>query len=148
MLVFQHILHTSVNIVSAEPLQEVYIVGGHIKDDDMDKGNVFTVPSNIYAEFNIFLDPLGAKTVFESTVNITLVPLGIQRCVSSFENFLETLCKKKRTPELLFARRLLSRLYRLKQSDICYKHVVRNCRRLQFLPVLHNFLLVNLSWLR
>ncbi|KAL0548319.1 hypothetical protein IC582_012767 [Cucumis melo] len=104
-------------------IQEVYIVGGHIKDDDTDKGNVFTVPSNIYAEFNIFLDPLGARTVFESTVNVTLVPLGIQRRVSSFENILGTLRKKNRTPELLFANRLLSRLFRLKQSNIRYEHV-------------------------
>lgn len=65
--------------------------------------------------------------MFESTVNIKLVPLSIQRSVSSFENVLEILRKKRRTPELLFAKRLLSRLFRLKQSDICYKHVVRNC---------------------
>lgn len=75
----------------------------------------------------MFLDPLSAKTVFESTVNITLIPLGIQRSVSSFEDILETLRKKRRTPELLFAHHLLSRLFRLKQSYISYKHVVRNC---------------------
>lgn len=74
----------------------------------------------------MFLDPLAAKIVFESTVNVILIPLGVQRRVSSFENILETLLEKKRTPELLFAYHLLSRLFRLKQSDIRYKHVVSN----------------------
>uniref|UniRef100_A0A2N9HHN7 Inosine/uridine-preferring nucleoside hydrolase domain-containing protein n=1 Tax=Fagus sylvatica TaxID=28930 RepID=A0A2N9HHN7_FAGSY len=60
-------------------IKDVYIVGGHISHGHWDKGNVFTVPSNEYAEFNMFLDPLAAKTVFDSNLNITLIPLGIQR---------------------------------------------------------------------
>nr|POE48166.1 pyrimidine-specific ribonucleoside hydrolase riha [Quercus suber] len=42
-------------------IQDVYIVGGHISGGDFDKGNVFTIRSNEYAEFNMFLDPLAAK---------------------------------------------------------------------------------------
>ncbi|MBA0780278.1 hypothetical protein Gotri_004396, partial [Gossypium trilobum] len=38
-----------------------------------------SISSNKYAEFNMFLDPLAAKAVFESGLNITLIPLGTQR---------------------------------------------------------------------
>ncbi|CAN6677002.1 unnamed protein product [Malus baccata var. baccata] len=104
-------------------MQDVYIVGGHLSSNDRDKGNVFTIPSNEYAEFNIFLDPLAAKTVFESSLNITLIPLGIQRKVSSFSKILERMRWKKKTPEANFARRLLSRLYRLQQLHHRYHHM-------------------------
>ncbi|XP_009369077.2 uncharacterized protein LOC103958535 [Pyrus x bretschneideri] len=104
-------------------IQDVYIVGGHLRSNDRDKGNVFTIPSNDYAEFNIFLDPLAAKTVFESSLNITLIPLGIQREVSSFSKILERMRWKKKTPEANFTRRLLSRLYRLQQLHHRYHHM-------------------------
>ncbi|XP_068327705.1 nucleoside hydrolase 3-like [Pyrus communis] len=104
-------------------IQDVYIVGGHLSSNDRDKGNVFTIPSNEYAEFNIFLDPLAAKTVFESSLNITLIPLGIQREVSSFSKILERMRWKKKTPEANFTRRLLSRLYRLQQLHHRYHHM-------------------------
>ncbi|KAK4759157.1 hypothetical protein SAY87_022288 [Trapa incisa] len=70
-------------------IQEVYIVGGHISRTNTDEGNVFTIPSNRYAEFNMFLDPLAAKTVLSSNLNVTLVPLTVQRSVSSFTEFLK-----------------------------------------------------------
>nr|XP_028947774.1 uncharacterized protein LOC103424026 isoform X3 [Malus domestica] len=104
-------------------IQDVYIVGGHISSNDKDKGNVFTIPSNEYAEFNMFLDPLAAKAVFESSLNITLIPLGIQREVGSFSKILERMRRKKKTPEALFVRRLLSRLYRLQQLHHRYHHM-------------------------
>lgn len=104
-------------------IQDVYIVGGHLSGNDRDKGNVFTIPSNEYAEFNIFLDPLAAKTVFESSLNITLIPLGIQREVSSFSKILERMRWKKKTPEANFTRRLLSRLHRLQQLHHRYHHM-------------------------
>lgn len=105
-------------------LQEVYIVGGHISRNENDKGNVFSVPSS-NAEFNMFLDPLAAKTVFDSSLNITLIPLGIQHRVSSFPKILKRLSNaKKTTPEALFVRRLLSRLYRLQQLHHSYHHMV------------------------
>lgn len=106
-------------------LQDVYIVGGHIRRGHMDKGNVFSVPSNEYAEFNMFLDPLAAKTVFDSQLNITLIPLGIQRRVGSFPRILERLQETKTTPEAKFTRRLLSRLHRLQQKHIRYQHMVK-----------------------
>ena len=56
-------------------MQNVYVVGGHILDECDEKGNIFTVPSNKYAEFNMFLDPVAAKKVIESDLPITLIPL-------------------------------------------------------------------------
>jgi inosine-uridine nucleoside N-ribohydrolase len=106
--------------------QDVYVVGGHISHSDTDKGNVLTIDSNEYTELNMFLDPLAAKTVFESSLDITLIPLGVQRRVSSFPKILRSLrSKTKRTPEELFVRRLLSRLYRLKETHHRYHHMVR-----------------------
>ena len=105
-------------------LQEVYVVGGHISSNVNDKGDIFSVPSNQYAEFNMFLDPLAAKTVFESEVNITLIPLNTQRQVSSFSTIIGELRRTPRTPEAVFSERLLSRLYRLKQTHNRYQHMV------------------------
>ncbi|KAI5349626.1 hypothetical protein L3X38_002515 [Prunus dulcis] len=104
-------------------IQDVYIVGGHISSNDKDKGNVFTIPSNEYAEFNMFLDPFAANTVLGSSLNITLIPLSIQQKVSSFSKILEGLRRRKKTPEAHFARRVLSRLYRLQQLHHRYHHM-------------------------
>ncbi|KAL7178031.1 hypothetical protein ACSBR2_031232 [Camellia fascicularis] len=104
-------------------IQDVFIVGGHINHDNTEKGNVFTIPSNEYAEFNIFLDPFAAKTVFDSGLDITLIPLGIQRKVSAFPKILDKLHLTKKTPEAMFARRLLSRLHRLQQKNHRYQHM-------------------------
>ncbi|XP_075656193.1 nucleoside hydrolase 3-like [Castanea sativa] len=103
--------------------QDVYIVGGHISRGDWDKGNVFTIHSNEFSEFNMFLDPLAAKTVFDSNLNITLIPLGIQRRVGSLPRILKKLQETKRTPEAKFASQLLSMLYGLQQSHVLYHHV-------------------------
>lgn len=102
----------------------MYIVGGHIKHGEKDEGNVFTVPSNKYAEFNMFLDPLAAKAVFNSAVNITLIPLSVQRKVSSFPEILTRLNLTSKTPEARFTKCLLSRLYRLQQTHYRYHHMV------------------------
>jgi len=109
---------------SSKMFQEVYVVGGHISRSDNDKGNVFSVPSNKYAEFNMFLDPLAAKTVFQSEVNITLIPLSIQQKASSFSSTLRWLSQIEKTPEAVFSKRLLSRLRRLKKIHHRYHHMV------------------------
>lgn len=103
-------------------IEDVYIVGGHINHDNSEKGNVINVPSNEYAELNIFLDPWAAKTVFDSELNITLIPLGIQRKVSTFQEVLQRLYLTKKTPEALFARNLLSKLHYLKRAHSRYQH--------------------------
>ncbi|KAG9135584.1 hypothetical protein Leryth_002317 [Lithospermum erythrorhizon] len=89
---------------------EIFIVGGHLSYDQSDKGNVINVPANKYAEMNMFLDPWAAKIVLESELNITLIPLGIQRKVSNFNRILEMLYKTNKTAEVLFTQHLLSRL--------------------------------------
>ncbi|KAI3469469.1 hypothetical protein Pfo_026132 [Paulownia fortunei] len=107
----------------SSPIQDIFIVGGHISNHKTDKGNVINIPSNEYAELNMFLDPLAAKTVFGSRYNITLIPLNVQRRVSQFNKVLESLYLTKKTPEALFARRLLSRLHRLKGTHPRYQHM-------------------------
>ncbi|XP_017976295.1 PREDICTED: uncharacterized protein LOC18600329 isoform X1 [Theobroma cacao] len=105
-------------------IQGVYIVGGHIAYlYDSGKGNLFTVPSNEYAEFNMFLDPLAAKEVFTSSLDITLVPLQMQRRVSSFSTILNRMNVTAPTPEALFVQRLLSRLWQLQQEYYRYHHM-------------------------
>lgn len=106
-------------------IQDVFVVGGHINyDNNYKKGNVFTVPSNGFAEFNMYLDPLAAKTVFESKLNITLIPLGTQRSICSFPKILKRLrLTKKKTPEALFALRLLSTLHWLQRAHHKYQHM-------------------------
>ncbi|CAH2072405.1 unnamed protein product [Thlaspi arvense] len=104
-------------------LEEVYIVGGHIKREKSDKGNLFTVPSNAYAEYNMFLDPLAAKTVLESGLNITLIPLATQRNLSSLQTMLDSLHSSGKTPEARFVKRLLARLQALQQKHKRYTHM-------------------------
>ncbi|PKI47960.1 hypothetical protein CRG98_031624 [Punica granatum] len=115
------IIQSSKNATSV--IQDVYIVGGHIHRTAMDEGNVFTIPSNKYAEFNMFLDPLAAKTVLSSELNVTLIPLSIQRRVSSFTEILKGLNGVRKTPEFRFAYRLLLRLNRLMQIHKRYLHM-------------------------
>ncbi|XP_029130329.1 uncharacterized protein LOC109795124 isoform X2 [Cajanus cajan] len=104
-------------------IEEVYVVGGHISRNACDKGNIFSVPSNRYAEFNMFLDPLAAKTVFQSQVNITLIPLSVQHQASSFSSMLCWLRRTQKTPEAVFSKRVLLRLQRLKRIHHRYHHM-------------------------
>ena len=46
------VLPLLVLICNVPSMQEVYLVGGHIRDENDSKGNVFTVPSNRYTERN------------------------------------------------------------------------------------------------
>ncbi|KAJ0238592.1 Inosine-uridine preferring nucleoside hydrolase family protein [Hirschfeldia incana] len=113
----------SSNKNSTSLIKEVYIVGGHINKKNSEKGNTFTVPSNAYAEFNMFLDPLAAKTVLESSLNITLIPLSTQRNLTSFQMMLNSLNYTFQTPESQFVHQLLARLHALHQDNRSYKHV-------------------------
>ncbi|KAM0948563.1 putative inosine/uridine-preferring nucleoside hydrolase domain, ribonucleoside hydrolase [Dioscorea sansibarensis] len=103
-------------------IQRIYILGGHIIEDQ-EKGNVFTNPSNEYAEFNMFLDPLAAKTVIESKLDVTLIPLDAQRKVTSFGLILKQLQQKLKTSESVFVHHLLSRLHNLKKRHKAYNHM-------------------------
>ncbi|GKD87111.1 inosine/uridine-preferring nucleoside hydrolase domain-containing protein [Tanacetum coccineum] len=74
-------------------------------------------------KLNMFLDPLAAKTVFESSLDITLIPLSMQRKVSVIPKILNRLQTKNTTPEAIFTRRLLMRLRRLQKKSHLYRHV-------------------------
>ncbi|KAL8264059.1 hypothetical protein R6Q59_022189 [Mikania micrantha] len=105
-------------------IQEVFILGGNVNyKENLEKGNVINVPSNKYAELNMFLDPLAAKTVFDSSLEITLIPLRMQREVYTFPKIIQRLLAKNMTPEAVFTRRLLIRLHRLHQRHHLYRHV-------------------------
>ncbi|KAF5815540.1 putative inosine/uridine-preferring nucleoside hydrolase domain, ribonucleoside hydrolase [Helianthus annuus] len=103
---------------------EVFILGGHINyKKNQEKGNVIHVPSNKYAELNMFLDTLAAKTVFESSLDITLIPLHAQRKVYALPKIIKMLQAKNMTHEAVFTRRLLTRLHHLHQRHHLYRHV-------------------------
>ncbi|URE46192.1 Inosine-uridine preferring nucleoside hydrolase [Musa troglodytarum] len=105
-------------------LEDVYIVGGQVIDGKNKTGNVFTVPSNKFAEFNMFLDPLAAKKVMKSHLKVTLIPLSAQQKVSSFKRTLQNLKLAEKTPESIFAHSLLSLLYELQQKQPkLYRHM-------------------------
>ncbi|URE49425.1 Inosine-uridine preferring nucleoside hydrolase [Musa troglodytarum] len=109
---------------AAKVIEDVYIVGGQAIDGKNKTGNVFTVPSNKFAEFNMFLDPLAAKKVMESNLRITLIPLSAQQKVCSFERTLQNLKLAEKTPESIFAHSLLSLLYELQQErPKLYRHM-------------------------
>ncbi|XP_057547170.1 nucleoside hydrolase 3-like [Amaranthus tricolor] len=105
-------------------IQDVFVLGGHINFGALSqKGNLFTVPSNKYGEFNMYLDPLSAKTVIESKLPITLITLKAQKKVSSFPSLLETLSRANKTPESRFTQQLISKLLSLQKQHGRYQHV-------------------------
>ena len=61
-------------------IKEVVIMGGAVRV----RGNVTP-----YAEFNIFVDPLAAKMVFDSSLPITLVPLDVTHQVCFISEVVE-----------------------------------------------------------
>ncbi|KAF6171634.1 hypothetical protein GIB67_042149 [Kingdonia uniflora] len=121
-------LSTLAQIIASEKdpssvIENVYVVGGHISIGKEDKGNIFTVPSNKYAELNMFLDPAAVKKVLYSALQITLIPLNVQRKVSSFRKMVQKLQVQRKTPEAVFARCLLTRLYSLQKRHHRYHHM-------------------------
>ncbi|KMS98848.1 hypothetical protein BVRB_3g068280 isoform A [Beta vulgaris subsp. vulgaris] len=117
-----NILSSDKNAVSK--IQEVFVLGGNINIHGMSgEGNLFTMPSNKYAEFNMFLDPLSAKMVLQSKLPIILIPLGAQKKVRSFPSILDKLSRTNTTPELRFTNRLISKLHSLHKEHGRYQHV-------------------------
>ncbi|KAI7725151.1 hypothetical protein M8C21_013897, partial [Ambrosia artemisiifolia] len=104
-------------------IQDVFILGGHIDYTRHDNGNVINVPSNKYAEMNMFLDPFAAKVVFDSVLDVTLIPLSMQRKVCLFPHIIKKLDFKNKTPEAHFSQQLLRRMYQLQQRNHRYQHM-------------------------
>jgi len=69
--------------------KEVVIMGGAVRT----KGNVTP-----YAEFNIYVDPLAARMVFESGLPITLVPLDVTHRVFLSPSVMEQRVKPRLNP--------------------------------------------------
>lgn len=112
------------NTNSTSKIEHLYIVGGSFDEaDSVQQGNLFTFPSNKNAEFHMFLDPYAAKQVIATTLNITLIPLDIQRKASSFEKLIKELEISKETPEAVFVHRLLSTMEHLYRTRHIYKHL-------------------------
>ncbi|KAK9093094.1 hypothetical protein Syun_028005 [Stephania yunnanensis] len=96
----------------------------------------------------MFLNPLAAKTVLDSKLNITLIPLAVQRQVSSFSWTIKQLQLKRKTTEAVFARRLLSWLYHLKQKHHRYQHTVFYFQNFLLCPISSSLLssLASIDW--
>jgi inosine-uridine nucleoside N-ribohydrolase len=66
----------------------------------------------------MFLDPLTAKAVLESKLNITLIPVATQRKFASFEGILGAVEQcTERTPEATFVHGLLLMLQELQRKE-------------------------------
>ena len=77
---------------------EMVIMGGAIRvPGNLGDGGTFK-SSNTTAEWNIFVDPLAAKRVFDSGARIHLIPLDATNHVPIDPGFLRELQRKARTP--------------------------------------------------
>jgi hypothetical protein len=117
-------------------MQSVYVVGGHISNESGSKGNVFTVPSTKYAEFNMFLDPLAAKTVLEFTLDITPIPLCSQSKAASFQAIPQAQKHANHTLESSFVQHLFLLVHDLQQKHHLYHHMVNVYSFFYFIPTI------------
>jgi pyrimidine-specific ribonucleoside hydrolase len=77
---------------------EMVIMGGAVRvPGNLGDGGTFK-SSNTTAEWNIFVDPLAAKRVFDSGARIHLIPLDATNHVPIDTGFLRELQRKARTP--------------------------------------------------
>jgi pyrimidine-specific ribonucleoside hydrolase len=77
-------------------VKEIYIMGGAVNvEGNVGKSGVGI--QNEYAEWNIYIDPTAANIVFNSGINIILVPLDATKAVPVTRNFYETLEKHRDT---------------------------------------------------
>ena len=96
----------------ASKIERVVMMGGAIRVP----GNVNSVDpdySNKVAEWNIFIDPLGAKLLFDSGVKITLVPLDASNFVPINLPFYDRLQQRHTTPAAAF-------IYQVFIADIAF----------------------------
>ena len=68
-------------------LGRVHTMGGAIKT----AGNVFTYPINTRSEFNVFLDPLATKKVYDHD-NVFVVPLDATQDVMFSQEYYDSVC--------------------------------------------------------
>ena len=88
---------------------EMVIMGGAVRvPGNLGDGGTFKT-SNTTAEWNIFVDPLAAKRVFDSGARIHLIPLDATNQVPIDAGFLRELQLKARTPLGAFAVAIMER---------------------------------------
>ncbi|CAG8656872.1 13847_t:CDS:2, partial [Dentiscutata heterogama] len=73
-------------------IRKVFWMGGALSVH----GNVYTVPNNTRAEFNVFLDCVAAQELLASNLDITLVPLDFTSKTPFNTSFFDELSKLKR----------------------------------------------------
>ena len=78
-------------------IDRLYIMGGAVNHP----GNVFTVPTNPYAEFNIYVDPDAASFVVRSGVPVYLVPLDVTNSIPYTTTIFNRLIDPTQTPPWL-----------------------------------------------
>ncbi len=84
-------------------IEMIYIMGGAV-----DAPGSGVSDDNKTAEWNIYLDPLAARLVFESGAPITLVPLDATNDVPVTPDFMQTLESSQNSPETQFVYKALS----------------------------------------
>jgi inosine-uridine nucleoside N-ribohydrolase len=71
-------------------------------------GRSYAQIDNAVAEWNMYVDPRAANTVFQSGVPVTLVPLDATRHVPVTNSFVERLKRDRETPEATFVLEVLT----------------------------------------
>lgn len=88
-------------------VDSLVIMGGAVRVP----GNVFSVPENDKAEFNIYADPHGAHWAManfsKAGINVRVVPLDAANGVPVTADFFDTLLDHPKTPEAHFVGRIL-----------------------------------------
>ncbi|ADO68180.1 nucleoside hydrolase [Stigmatella aurantiaca] len=92
------LFQTYTGVTWSQYLSRIFMMGGAIKAP----GNVNAFNpdyNNTVAEWNIFIDPLGANTVFQSGVPVTLVPLDASNQAQLDLDFYSTLMSMVASPQ-------------------------------------------------
>jgi len=94
--------------VLASKINAVYIMGGAVNvPGNLQYGGI---EDNPYAEWNIFLDPDAADIVFQSGINVVLIPLDATNNAPVTEDFYNRLTNDHTTPEADFVFEMMSEL--------------------------------------
>ncbi|MDX1902150.1 MAG: nucleoside hydrolase [Gammaproteobacteria bacterium] len=117
-------LTTIAEVLEAHPtlkdkIEKIVIMGGAVKV----KGNIRDVilnTHNLYAEWNIYIDPLAAKKVFHAKVPIVLVPLDVTNTVLIDHDFYQRIQKNHSTPASTFVYQLLDSNKKMLLDKIWY----------------------------
>jgi inosine-uridine nucleoside N-ribohydrolase len=92
---------------STGPIQEMVIMGGAVRaPGNLADGGVFHT-TNKTAEWNMFVDPLAARLVFRSGVNIRLIPLDATNTVPIGAAFLREFQSQAHAPLARFVAQVL-----------------------------------------